>query len=91
MHELGEYSASQAVVHSAQLFGAKNGFIVRSSSAQRWHRRLGAPDFPFKDNRPCFLGSGKIANAELADCDSCVLGFLDRGFLQVQADFGLDL
>lgn len=52
--------------------GARAGFIEKGPD---W---LGDRGFQGKASRSCFLGSGKLAKAELGDCDWCIFGFLDR-------------
>ena len=37
------------------------------------HAWLGGQGVPSKASRPCFLGQGQVARAELEGCDWCVL------------------
>lgn len=91
MHGLGEYSASQAWGSAPEGCGQELGlYSIRSGNVETRRDSLGGQGFPYKESRSCVLGSGELAEAELEDCDQCVLGLLARCFQEVQ-DIGLDL
>lgn len=58
---------------------------LRGSKAKTGHDWLGGQGFPYKASRSYFLGSGKLAIAELEDCDWYLLGFLDSEAFSVSS------
>lgn len=58
---------------------ARGSFIECSKgNVETGHDWPGGGRFSLKASRPCFVGRGELAKAELEDCDCCLLGFLDR-------------
>ena len=75
VHGLVEYSMSQAVEHSSQgVLGKREFYRMLEKAAEKQHDWLRGQRFPYKVSWSYFLAKGKLAKAELEDCDRCRLG-----------------